>query len=279
MRSKKRITNTLYHIFMIVGGFIMLYPLFWLVGQSFKTNAEYYASPQSIIPMMPTIQNYIEGWKGFARLSFSTFFKNSIFIAVLSTIGQVTSCALVAFGFSRVKFKGRKTWFGLMLMTMMLPSQVLMIPRYLLFNEIGWIGTYLPILVPEFLGSASSVFMLMQFIRNIPKSVDEAAIIDGCNEFQLFGHIALPLIKPALATVGITSFMGAWSNFMGALLYLNKPSMYPVAYALKLFGDETGTNYGPMFAMSVLSLLPVIILFFIFQKSLVEGVSTSGIKG
>ena len=154
-----------------------------------------------------------------------------------------------------------------------------MMPRYLLFNELGWIGTYLPIVVPEFFGKAFYVFMLMQFIRNIPKSVDEAAIIDGCGYFQLFTKIAIPLIKPAIATVAIMTFMDAWADFMGALLYLNKPSMYPVAYALKLFGDETGTNYGPMFAMSVASLTPIMVLFFIFQKSLVEGISSQGIKG
>lgn len=279
MKAKKRTTNIIYHVFMLAGCVVMLYPLVWLIGQSFKTNAEYLLSPHSILPKEWTLSNYIEGWKGFAGLKFINFFKNSIFIAVFSTMGEVASCALVAFGFARLKFKTRGIWFAMMLLTMMLPSQVLMIPRYLLFNKLGWVGTYLPIIVPHYLGTAARVFMLMQFIKNLPKTVDEAAIIDGCNVFQLFVYIALPLIKPSLATVAILSFMSSWSNFMGALLYLNKPSMYPVSYALKLFGDETVTNNGPMFAMSVLSLLPVIILFFIFQKSLVEGVSTTGIKG
>ncbi len=279
MKTKKRIINIIYHFFMIAGCVVMLYPLIWLIGQSFKTNAEYFASPYSVFPKEWTFSNYIEGWKGFAGLSFANFFKNSIFIVVLSTIGEVISCALVAFGFARINFKTKGVWFAIMMLTMMLPAQVLMIPRYLLFNKMGWVGTYLPIIVPHYFGTAARIFMLMQFIKNLPKTVDEAAIIDGCNEFQLFYHIALPLIKPSLATVAIMSFMTAWSNFMGALLYLNRPSMYPVSYALKLFGDESGTNYGPMFAMSVLSLLPVMILFFVFQKSLVEGVSTSGIKG
>ena len=154
-----------------------------------------------------------------------------------------------------------------------------MIPQYLLFNRFGWVGTYLPIIVPRFCGDAFNVFLLMQFMKNVPKEMDEAAIMDGCNPFQMFYRIILPLVKPAISTVAVLSFMSSWSDFMGALLYLNKPSMYPVSYALKLFSDESGTNYGPMFAMSVASLIPVLILFFIFQKSLVEGISTTGVKG
>lgn len=279
MKTKKRIHDIIYHVCMIAGCFIMLYPLLWLLGSSLKTNDEYYASPYSIIPKSWAFSNYIEGWGGFARLTFTTFFKNSIFIAVLSTLGTVVSCTLVAYGFSRIKFKTRRFWFAAMLLTMCLPSQVLMIPQYLLFNQLGWVGTYLPLIVPHFCGGAFNVFLLMQFMKNVPREMDEAAIMDGCNPFQLFGHIMLPLVKPAISTVAVLSFMSSWSDFMGALLYLNKPDMYPVSYALKLFSDENGTNYGPMFAMSVASLIPILILFFIFQKSLVEGISTTGVKG
>lgn len=279
MKRKKKYRTILYHIGMIIGSLIMLYPLFWLLGASFKSNEEYYASSYSLIPKTWEFSNYVEGWAGFARLTFATFFKNSIFIAVVSTIGTVLSCSLVAYGFARIKFKTRKFWFGAMMLTMCLPSQVLMIPQYLLYDKIGWVGTYLPIIVPRFFGAAFSVFLLMQFMRNIPKELDEAAIVDGCNQFQLFSRIILPLIKPAMSTVAVLSFMSSWSDFMGALLYLNKPNLYPVSYALKLFSDETGTNYGPMFAMSVASLIPILILFFIFQKSLVEGISTTGVKG
>lgn len=276
---KKKISTMMYHVGMIAGSFVMLYPLLWLLGSSLKTNEEYYASPYSPIPTSWAFSNYIEGWAGFARLSFTTFFKNSLFIAVVSTFGTVVSCALVAYGFSRVKFRTRKFWFAIMLLTMCLPSQVLMIPQYLLYNSLGWVGTYLPLIVPSFCGSAFNVFLLMQFMKNIPGEIDEAAIVDGCNPFQLFYRIMLPLVKPAVSTVAVLSFMGAWTDFMGALLYLNKPAMYPVSYALKLFSDENGTNYGPMFAMSVASLVPILILFFIFQKSLVEGISTTGVKG
>ena len=158
---------------------------------------------------------------------------------------------------------------------MLLPD----LQQYLLYNHLGWVGTYLPIIVPQFCGSAFNVFLLMQFMKNVPREIDEAAIMDGCNPFQMFYRIMLPLVKPAISTVAVLSFMSSWSDFMGALLYLNKPNLYPVSYALKLFGDETGTNYGPMFAMSVVSLVPILILFFIFQKRLVEGISTTGVKG
>lgn len=279
MKTKKRISAVVYHVGMIAGSFIMVYPLLWLLGSSLKTNEEYFASPYTLLPAAATFSNYIEGWKGFARLSFGVFFKNSMLIAVLSTIGTVASCTLAAYGFSRVKFKTRKFWFAAMLLTMCLPSQVLMVPQYLLYNSLGWVGTYLPLIVPSFCGSAFNVFLLMQFMRNIPREIDEAAIVDGCSQYQLFRRIMLPLVKPAVATVAVLSFMGSWSDFMGALLYLNKPRMYPASFALRLFSDETGTNYGPMFAMSVASLVPILTLFFLFQKSLVEGISTTGVKG
>ena len=279
MKIKKKIGSIIYHTGMILGCFVMLYPLFWLIASSLKSNEEYLASPTSLIPTSWALSNYVEGWAGFARLSFSTFFGNSIFIAVFSTLGTVLSCTLAAYGFSRIKFKTRRFWFAALLLTMCLPSQVLMIPQYLLFNRFGWVGTYLPIIVPRFCGDAFNVFLLMQFMKNVPKEMDEAAIMDGWNPFQMFYRIMLPLVKPAISTVAVLSFMSSWSDFMGALLYLNKPSMYPVSYALKLFSDENGTNYGPMFAMSVASLIPVLILFLIFQKSLVEGISTTGVKG
>lgn len=276
---RNRIRDTFYHIGMVIGSFIMLYPLIWLLAASLKSNVDYLSSPNNLLLKSFEFANYTNGWKGFARLSFATFFKNSIYISVMQTIGTVASCTLVAFGFSRIQFRTRNLWFALMILTMLLPGQVMMIPRYLLFNSFGWVGTFLPLIVPAFFGGAFNVFLLMQFMKNIPYDMDEAATIDGCNHFQLFSKITLPLVKPAIATVAVMSFMGAWGDFLSALLYLNQPKMYPVAYALKLYSDETGTNYGPMFAMSVTSLVPIIIIFAIFQKSLVEGISTSGIKG
>lgn len=166
-----------------------------------------------------------------------------------------------------------------MILTMMLPSQVMMIPRFVLFNQMGWVGTFLPVTVPAFFGGAFDIFLVMQFIRGVPRDMDEAARIDGCGWYSIFAKILLPMIVPALVTVAVLTFIASWGDFMGSLLYLNTPQKYTAAYALKLFADAAFTDYGATFAMSVVSLIPILILFFFFQKNLVEGISTQGIKG
>lgn len=280
MKSKKMICNVMYHIFMIGFCFIMIYPLLWLLASSFKPSNEIMRTADELFVKKPTIENYVNGWKGFARYTFGTYFKNSFILAGVRVVGTVFSSSLTAFGFARIRFKGRKFWFAVMIGTMCLPGMVLQIPQYLLFNEMGWVGTWLPLLVPCWLGGgAFNVFLIMQFMKNVPKEIDEAARIDGCGWLGLYQNIMLPLVKPALGSVAILTFIGAWGDFYSALIYLNKPKYYPVAYALKLYCDELDINYGPMLAMSVLSLIPLVILFFVFQKSLVEGISTSGIKG
>lgn len=175
--------------------------------------------------------------------------------------------------------KGRQFWFVLMIITMMLPGQVMMIPRFVLFNNMGWVGTYLPMTLPSFFGSGFNIFLIMQFVRGIPRDMDEAATIDGCSWYGIFSKVILPLIVPSLVTVGVLTFIGSWEDFMGALLYLNKPNMYTLAYALKMFNDSSQTDFGATFAMSALSLAPILIIFFFFQKQLVEGISTQGLKG
>lgn len=278
--KKKRIVFSIcYYVGMILFSFIMIYPLLWMLSSSFKPNEDIFVTVESLIPVNFTIHHYISGWKGFANYDFSIFFKNSFFVAIISTLGTVISSAVVAFGFARLKFPGRNIWFGLMMLTMMMPNQVLMIPQFLLFNKMKMVGTFFPLTLPSFFGGAFNIFMIMQFIRGIPKDMDEAARIDGCSWYGIFGRIHIPMIKPALATVAVLTFMAAWQDFMGPLLYLNGPDQYTSAYALKLFNDSAGTNYGATFAMSVLSLLPILILFFIFQKQLVEGISIQGLKG
>ena len=280
MKQKKLIGRSIYHILMVAFSIIMLYPLLWMVSASLKPSDDIMRTATQLIPAHPTLQNYTEGWKGFARYSYATFFKNSFIIAIVQVVGTVISSSLTAYAFARIPFKGRKIWFAIMIGTMCLPGMVLQIPQYLMFNDFGWVGTWKPLLLPcWFGGSAFNVFLLMQFMKNIPRDMDEAATIDGCGWFGLYSKIMLPLIVPALCSVAVLTFIGAWGDFYSALIYLNKPAFYPVAYALKLYSDEVSTNYGPMLAMSVLSLVPIMILFFIFQKSLVEGISTSGIKG
>lgn len=279
MKRRKRVTTTVYHVLVTAASLMMLYPLFWMLSSSFKPNAEIFVTVGNLIPETFTTENYINGWRGFAGLSFGVYFRNSLIVATLSSLGAVISSAMVGFGLARLHFPGRNAWFVAMIITMMLPGQVMMIPRFVLFNRMGWVGTFLPLTVPAFFGSAFDIFLVMQFIRGIPRDLDEAARIDGCSWYGIFVYILIPMIIPALVTVGILTFINAWGDFMGSLLYLNEPSMYTVAYALKLFSDSAGTDFGATFAMSVLSLVPILIIFFFFQKQLVEGISTQGLKG
>lgn len=199
---------------------------------------------------------------------------------VISTIGAVLSSSLIAFGFARLKFKGRNLWFALMMVTLMLPGDVVLVPQYIIFTKLGWINTILPLVVPSFFGMPFFIFLMVQFIRTIPAELDEAATIDGCGKFRLYFRIILPLLKSSLATAAIFSFYWKWEDLLGPVLYLNSPEKYTVSIALKMFLDsESASNWGGMFAMSILSLLPVIAVFFAFQKQIVEGMSTSGLKG
>lgn len=280
MTLKKNLKQLCYYLFVILGGFIMVYPLLWLVMSSFKDNSEIFDNAQSLIPQVFRFENYPKGWKGFAGISFATFFKNSFFISIVSTIGAVFSSAFIAFGFSRLNFKGRNFWFTCMIITMMLPFQVIMIPQYIIYHKLNWVGTFLPLTVPSFFGGAFFIFLIMQFIYGIPKELDEAAKIDGCSVFGIFFRIIIPLIVPALITSAIFSFMWRWDDFLGALLYLNKPSFYTVSLALKMFADPSSiSDWGPMFAMATLSIIPIFLVFVFFQKYLVKGISTEGLKG
>lgn len=279
VRKQRAVKRTIYHTLTFLASIGMLYPLIWMTASSFKPNDQIFTTATSLIPDTFTLEHYFTGWRGFAGLSFGVFFGNSLLIAILATLGSVLSAAAVAFGFARLNFPGRRAWFASMIVTMLLPGQVMMIPRFVLFNEMGWVGTYLPLTVPSFFGSAFNIFLVMQFIRSVPRDMDEAARIDGCSWYGIFSCVLVPLIVPALVTVGVLTFIGSWEDFMGALLYLNKPSHYTVAYALKLFNDHTSTDFGATFAMSVLSLAPILIVFFFFQKNLVEGISIQGLKG
>lgn len=270
----------IYHI--CVGGLalLMLYPILWLVASSLKPNAEIFGNAYSLIPSRLEFSNYSSGWRGFAGVTFATFFKNSIIIVTISTIGAVASSALVAYGFGRISYKGKGFWFTCMMITMMLPHDVTMIPQYIMFAKMGWLSSFKPIIIPQFFATPFFIFLMVQFIRTIPIDLDEAAKIDGASKYGIFFKVVLPLIVPALVTSTIFSFYWRWDDFIGPLLYLNKPELYPVSLALKLFLDaESLNNWGGMFAMATLSLLPILIVFFIFQKYIVDGISTSGLKG
>lgn len=272
--------KALYHL--LVGGLAlaMIYPILWLVASSLKPNDEIFSHAYSLIPSRLEWANYASGWKGFAGTTFATFFKNSFFIVTLSTIGAVSSSALVAYGLSRINFFGKSFWFACVMLTMMLPQDVTIIPQYVMYAKLGWLSTFKPVIMPSYFGHPFFIFLMMQFIRTIPPELDEAAKIDGCSKYGIFFKVILPLITPALVTSTIFSFYWKWDDFMNPLLYLNKPELYPVSLALKLFLDaESLSNWGGMFAMATLSLMPIVVIFFIFQRYIVEGISTSGLKG
>ena len=267
MHSKKVLNKTLYHLFVVLFGFVMVYPVLWMISGSFKGNAEILRGTLSLIPKELKPDNYATGWKGFGGTTFGTFFKNSILITV-------------AYALSRIRFRGRKFWFTCMLVTMMLPGQVIMIPQYLIYYRLGLVPGYAPLILPYFCGQAFFIYQMMQFMQGIPRDLDEAATIDGCSKYKVYSHIILPLMKPSIVTTVIIQFYWKWDDYLGPLLYLSRPQSYTVSIAIKLFADSASTtNYGAMFAMSTLSLIPVFLIFLFFNRYLVQGIGTSGLKG
>ncbi|MBQ2833938.1 MAG: carbohydrate ABC transporter permease [Clostridia bacterium] len=281
MKKRRMISTTVYHVFVMGLGIVMIYPLLWMIFSSFKPTNTIFTTAQNLFPTEWTLENYANGWRGFGKVGFSQFFGNSFFISVIATVGTVLSSSIVAYGFARMKFFGKKLLFAAMLVTMMLPAQVLMIPQYLWYQKLGWVGTYLPLIVPYFFATQGFfVYLMVNFINGIPKDLDEAAKIDGCSTYGIYLRIILPLIVPALITAGIFSFIWRWDDFLSALLYVNESEMYPVSLALKLFCDPgSSSDYGAMFAMSTLSVLPVMLIFIFLQKYLVEGIASTGLKG
>ena len=277
---RKKIGGIIYHVLVIFFGFVMIYPLLWMVASSFKPPNEIFNDAGRLIPKEFVTYNYVNGWKGFAGYGFETFFKSSFLISGLATLGTLISSPFIAFGFARLKFKGRNIWYSMMLLTMMLPFQVIMIPQYIIFHRLGWVGTILPLVVPNFFGGAFFIFLIIQFITGIPRELDEAAKIDGCSWYGIYSRVILPLIIPAIVTCAIFAFMWKWDDFLASLLYLNLPRQYTVSVALKMFSDpSSGSDWGSMFAMSTLSILPIMLIFIFCQKYLVEGISTEGLKG
>lgn len=266
------------HATLFAASVVMLYPLLWLFSASIKPTEEIFSSG-SLIPSSISLDGYVRGWTGLT-VSFGTFFMNSFVIAALSIAGNLIACSLTAFAFARLEFFGRRFWFGLMLLTMMLPFHVTLIPQYVLFFNLGWVNTILPLVVPKFLAAdAFFIFMMVQFFRSIPFELQEAAMIDGCNAWQIYLHILLPLSTPVLATVAIFTFIFSWDDFFGPLVYLSDVHKYTVALGLRTFVDSQGiSDWNAVFAMSCLVLVPVFLVFVFFQRFLIEGIATSGLK-
>jgi multiple sugar transport system permease protein len=259
---------------------LLLYPVLWLLVASVRPTDEILSS-LSPIPSKLVPSNYSAAFDGIAGISIWRFFGNSLIVAVGAVIGNVISCSLAAYAFARLRFRLRGPLFAFTLVTIMLPYHVVLIPQYTIFQKLDLVGTFVPLILPKLLATdAFFVFLMVQFIRGIPRELDDAAEIDGCGPITTFRYVILPLLKPALVTTTIFTFIWTWNDFFSQLVYLNDAESYTVPLALRLFIDQTSESaFGPMFAMSVLSLVPVICFFLAFQRYLVEGIATSGLKG
>lgn len=256
----------------------LLYPLLWMVAASFRPSAETFLSI-GLLNRHWTVHNYLEGWSA-GQLNFSRYFVNSLVVTSLAIAGNLVSCSLTAYAFARMTFPLKRLLFAMLLATMLLPYAVTIVPQYILFNRLGWVNTFLPLFVPKWLGvDAFFIFLMVQFIRGLPRDMDEAARIDGCGHWRIFGKIVLPLSMPALGTTALFTFVNSWNDFLGPLLYLSGPDRWTVPVALNTFLDATGpAQYGDLFAMATLSLIPIVAFFLLAQRLLLEGIATTGLK-
>lgn len=279
MRAGPRFRRVLLHAALALVCLAMLYPLLWMLRGSLVAEDEIFSSP-SVLPTSANPHNYADGW-GANPPGFGRFLLNSVVVSAGAVVGNLVSCTLAAYAFARLEFPLRKVWFAVMLGTVMLPAHATLIPQYSIFTALGWVDTYLPLVVPRFLATdAFFIFLLVQFLRSIPRELDEAAEIDGCGHWRIFSRVILPLLGPALATTAIFTFIWTYEDFLGPLIYLGDIDGYTAPLGLRLFMNSMGeSSYGQLFAMSVLSLLPVFCVFMFFQRRLLDGIATTGLKG
>ena len=277
---KKIFGSVRFHTLTILLGFIMIYPLLWVIMSSFKANSEIFIHSYSLWPTHWDVwNNYSTGWKGVGGVSFGYILGNTLIVAGVGTVAGVFCSILAAYAFARVKFRGSHFWFMCVMLTLMIPNQVMVVPQYIIFKKLNMINHLSALMAPWLFGSAFFIFLTVQFIRGLPIELDEAAEIDGCNKIGIFTKIIMPLVRPAIVTSGIFSFYWIWQDFFQPLIFMNNPRNFTVSLALNAFLDPTSySNYGAMFAMSVLSIIPVVVIFLIFQKYLVEGIATTGLK-
>ncbi len=273
------------HLLLLLLAIPFLLPLAWMLSTSLKEDAQIFpregadSSPMALANLIPhplALHNYPDAM---ATVPFATYLQNTVLLCVLTVVGAVLSSAVVAYGFARLRFKARDTLFVVMLMTMALPSQVTMIPNFALFSWLGWYGTFLPLVVPAFFGAPFYIFLMRQFFLTLPEELAEAARIEGASEWQIFWQVVLPLSKPVLATCALFQFLATWNDFFGPLLYINDPSRYTLAYGLQQFLSAYGGKWAQLMAASTMFIAPVIVLFFLAQKTFIQGIATTGSKG
>jgi len=263
---------------LILGAVIFSLPLVWMISTSIKPDALVFAMPIVWIPPVPDWRNYYDAWTK-AVPPFTTYYANTIFITLMNIVGLVLSSSLVAFGFARIRFWGRNTIFMILLATMMLPSQVTLIPIYLFWSKLGLVNTFWPLIAPEWLTNAYNVFLLRQFFMSINTELDDAARIDGAGWFTIYSRILMPLASPALGVIAIQAFAFNWNNYLGPLIYLSKPDKLTVAIALRLFETQQSQHIPETMAMTLVALVPVLLVFYVAQARFIQGIVISGVKG
>lgn len=274
------LSTAIRYILLLAVGFLMLYPLIWLIGASFKTNSEIFAGV-GFLPKEPTLDGYIKGWQTSTPYTFGRFFWNSFLIILPKVIGTAISCTMAAYAFARFEFPFKKLLFVSVIAVLLLPNVVTRIPQYILFRDLGWLDTFLPLWVPSALaGDAFFVFMLVQFLRALPRDMEEAARVDGANSLQTLVFIVVPMLAPALISVCLFQFMWTMNDFLGPLIYISSVDKYPVSLALKLSIDTTEAfEWNRILAMSVLTITPALVVFFAAQRYFIEGISAGSRKG
>ena len=275
MNDKKTLNfwRTINFILLVIGSVFMIAPLFWMISTALKSMEEIYRGDFNFIPEEVRFSNFIDIFK---IVPFDMYFINTLVITIIVVLANVFVNAFIAYGFSKINFKGRNILFMLVLSTMMLPGFITLIPQYVIFAKLGLVNTYYPLIIPSLFGSAFNIFLLRQFFKGVPDNFIEAAKLEGANHFQIFYKIALPMVKPALFTVAIFSFNGVWNDFLGPLLYLNDESLYTLQLGLQVFQEQSTTQWNYLMVGSLIVLAPVIILFFFFQKYFIQGSNILG---
>ncbi|GIO53975.1 MULTISPECIES: carbohydrate ABC transporter permease [Paenibacillus] len=279
LTMKGTYSKAIRHVLILLVGLAMLYPVLWLLSSSFKPNQAIFTDT-GLWSHSFTFDNYKNGWKGFQGVSFSRFFGNSALISILCVLGNIVTCSLAAYAFARLEFKLKKIWFALMLVTIMLPYHVTLVPQYIIFSKLGWINTFAPLILPKWLAHDSFFILLMvQFIRGIPRELDESATIDGCGQGKLYLRIILPLLTPALISTAIFTFIWTWDDFFSQMIYISDIKLFTVQLGIRALYDPSGSSdWGALLAISVLSLLPITLIFLMFQRYFLEGIATTGLK-
>lgn len=274
--AKRAVLRSLAHAVLIVAAVVFLGPFFWLVSTSLKPDAELSRYPPALFPSNVRWANYPDA---FHYIPFLQYLGNSFYIAAANVVAIVLSCSLIAYGFARIQWPGRDALFVVVLATLMIPAEVVLIPQYVLFRQLNWVNTFNPLILPALTGSPVYVFLLRQYFLTLPYELTAAGKVDGANEFQIYWRIIMPLSRPALTAVAILTFVSQWNSFLGPLIYLNDSRLYTLAIGLTGFFSSHGGEWSLLMAAVIIMILPVLVLFFVFQRNFIEGIQLTGRNG